>query len=122
MMGPKTLLATMDQLRVLPLQVFLMMMFPAAVMSMPRSALRQVLDSMRLSVPRTRMPAPSPNFPFRLQLLLEMMQALAASMPLREFSEEMHRSTVLPCSTRMPEELLMVTQSRRTVLVPPRMP
>ena len=48
MMGPKMLLAAMDQLRVLPLQVFLMMMLPAPVMSMatpPEVAARRKVEA-----------------------------------------------------------------------------
>src|SRR5204863_6657016 len=102
-MGASALPATMDQLVVLPEQVFLMMMLPAKSTSMPRSASVQLLPSIRLREPVAWMPAPSPApLPLEVQVLPRMMQSLAHRMPSSVLYSTMQSTAVELANTLMP--------------------
>jgi len=103
-MGPHTLLATMTQSLMLPEQVFLMMMLPAAATSMPRSASVQLLPSMRLSEPVAWMPAPSPPVPLPLEehVLAKTTHLMLTTMPLNLLPNAEHPVMVQPFEAEMP--------------------
>src|SRR5881396_1628256 len=109
------LLAAMTQSVVLPEQVFLMMVLPAASTSMPRSALVQLLPSMRLSLLVAWMPAPSPPLPLSEQMLPRITQSLKHTIPSRVLNRALQSATVLPAAVLMPSAALRYAEQFVTV-------